>query len=345
MGVIFSRSGRRIVSRLSSAKVWTGGRSCGGTDRDATCVAEGRTTPRRAAVFDHRFPSQVRPLVAAARAMALLVVVGASATGGQARVDAPTQPPLASHRAVYDFTLGQVRGNAVAEVSGRMVFEYTGSACAGHTQRMRFATRTVSPDGQVSLSDQRSTSWENNQATRFRFQSSHYRNRKLVERTAGTATRSSDRKADLSVQLTLPHRRKTAVGGLSLFPVEHSLRLIEAAQRGDRVFRAEFFDGSEQAQRTYVVHAVIGRPLSAERLRQLPSVGQSDKLEGVTAWPIALSFFEHGSETKDAVPAYEMSYIFYENGVGRNLTIDTGDYTLTGKLVHFTVLDAPPCRR
>jgi hypothetical protein len=251
---------------------------------------------------------------------------------------------LAPHRAVYDFNLKHARTSSVAGVSGRMVYEFTGSVCDGFTQTMRFVTRSVTQSSEVSLSDQRTTSWENSEGTSYRFQSSQYRDRKLTEQTAGTATRPTDPGTDVIVNLTHPDQRSTAVGAGSLFPVQHSIRVIEAAMKGQSMFRSTLFDGSEGGEKTYVVSAHIGRPASAATLRKLPRVGQSSKLEGLTAWPIALAYFEHGQEDKDAVPSYEMSFLFYVNGVSRRLVIDNGDYTLTGTLTELTLLDRQPCR-
>jgi hypothetical protein len=251
---------------------------------------------------------------------------------------------LAPHRAVYDFQMTRARTSSIASVSGRMVYEFTGSACDGYTQTMRFVTRSHTQSGEVSLSDQRTTSWENSEGTSYRFQSSQYRDRKIAEQTAGTATRSAEPGADVVVNLTHPDQRSTAVGAGSLFPVQHSIKVIEAAMKGQTMFRAPLFDGSEGGEKTYMVSAHIGRPASAAMLRKLPRVDQSGKLEGVAAWPIALAYFEHGQEDKDAVPSYEMSFLFYANGVSRKLVIDNGDYTLTGTLAELTMLDRQPCR-
>ena len=49
---------------------------------------------------------------------------------------------LAPHRAVYEMTLVTTRGGTgVTAVSGRIVYELTGSVCEGYTQNMRFVTQ------------------------------------------------------------------------------------------------------------------------------------------------------------------------------------------------------------
>src|SRR5262245_47758480 len=98
---------------------------------------------------------------------------------------------LAPHRAVYEMTLAEARGGAgVTQVTGRMVYELTGSACEGYTQNMRFVTSMSNQSGTASVSDLRSSSWEDASGKKFRFSSSQFRDEKPTEATAGEATRA-----------------------------------------------------------------------------------------------------------------------------------------------------------
>jgi hypothetical protein len=278
----------------------------------------------------------------------LLIAVLATASASQAQRGDPLRGApiqLQPHRAVYDFALGTVRSEkSVSSVSGRMVYEFTGSACEGYSQSMRFVTRASSAKGDTSVTDQRSMTWEDATGMRYKFQSSQYRDQKLVEQAAGSATRI-DGDQDIRVDLTHPEARRTAVGAGSMFPVQHSIKLLEAARRGSTLFTTDFFDGSEDGEKTYVVAARIGKAVVSGFNRTLARVGQAGKLDGVQAWPVVLSYYEQGSERKDAVPAYEMSFVFYANGVSRRLVIDNGDYTLRGTLSELTLMDPAPCRR
>src|SRR5262245_49699572 len=100
----------------------------------------------------------LRPAVAA-----LAINLGCGVPAGAQRPAPSRGAPgqLAPHRAVYEFTIGQVRTDkAVSGLSGRMVYEFTGSPCEGYTQSMRFVTRTTAASGTLTVTDQRSTSWE-----------------------------------------------------------------------------------------------------------------------------------------------------------------------------------------
>jgi hypothetical protein len=50
------------------------------------------------------------------------------------------------------------------------------------------------------------------------------------------------------------------------------------------------------------------------------------------AWPVSIGYFEPGSDHTDAVPAYELSFLFFENGVSRQLFIDYGEFSMRGDL-------------
>src|SRR5262245_32824137 len=95
---------------------------------------------------------------------------------------------LAPHRAVYDLTLSATRGGTgVVSVSGRMVYDLVGSPCEGYTQNTRLVTRMTNQSGSTTVTDLRSSTWEDAAAKRFRFDSSQYRDDKATDSTAGDA--------------------------------------------------------------------------------------------------------------------------------------------------------------
>ncbi len=265
---------------------------------------------------------------------------------GPSKVDPNAPIVLQPHRAVYDFSLGSARTEkSVTSLSGRMVYEFTGSTCEGWSQTMRFVTRTTAAVGASSVSDQRTTSWEDHAATRLRFSSSQYRDQKLIEQTGGAAARGPNESDDIKIALTHPDKKASAVTGSALFPIQHSVKLLEAARRGRTSFTADFYDGADGGEKIYIVVAQIGKQLPANFNRTLPRSGQADKLDGVQAWPMQLSYYEPGTDTKDALPAYEMSFVLFANGVSRRLVIDNGEYTMKGELAEFSAIDPVPCKK
>src|SRR5262249_626463 len=160
---------------------------------------------------------------------------------------------------------------SVTELSGRMVYELTGSACEGYTQTMRFVTNMVGPDGKSTITDLRSTSWEEGAGNRMRFESSQLRDDTRAEATQGEAARAAPG-GEVKVELREPQKKTLAIPARTYFPVQHSIALIAAARAGKTTFRADLYDGSETGEKVYDTTAVIGRPLSASGLKELPAV-------------------------------------------------------------------------
>ena len=79
---------------------------------------------------------------------ALVLIAGLSGGVSAQKVPAGSGEQLAPHRAVYEITLADTRGGTgVTELTGRMVYELTGSTCQGYTQNMRFVTRMTNQEG------------------------------------------------------------------------------------------------------------------------------------------------------------------------------------------------------
>ena len=250
---------------------------------------------------------------------------------------------LAPHRAIYEMTLAEARGGAgVTAVSGRMVYELTGSACEGYTQNMRFVTQMTNQKGAATLTDLRSSSWEEGTGKRFRFNSSQFRDEKPTEATAGDAARANDADA-AKVELTKPVTKRLALPQRVYFPIQHSIALLDAAHMGKRSFRADLYDGSEKGEKVYDTISVIGRMIPAGGNRQLARVKNAERLDSIAAWPVSIGYFEPNSDKTDAVPVYELTFWFFENGVSRKLFIDYGEFAIQGELAQITFHEPSKC--
>jgi hypothetical protein len=64
----------------------------------------------------------------------------------------------------------------------------------------------------------------------------------------------------------------------------------------------------------------------------LPQVKGAEPLDELASWPVSIGYFEPGSDKTDAVPAYELTFLFFENGVSRKLFIDYGEFAMLGEL-------------
>lgn len=272
---------------------------------------------------------------------ALLVLASAAAFAQQTHAAAADGIVMAPHRAIYEMTLANARGgSSVTQVSGRMVYELTGSQCEGYTQNMRFVTAMANQSGSNTVTDLRSSSWEDGAAKRFRFNSSQFRDEKPTEVTAGDATRGNG--TGIKVELTKPGKRDLSIAPGAYFPVQHSIALIEAARSGKAFFRADLYDGSEKGEKVYDTVSAIGRKTRSQAAKGV-SGKNVERLAGVTAWPVSIAYYEPKSDGRDAVPVYELSFQFLENGVSRDLLIDYGDFAIRGELKEINFLETSKC--
>lgn len=252
---------------------------------------------------------------------------------------------LASHRAVYEIILERAdKSSGISALKGRMVYEFKGSGCAGYSQSMRLVTRMTDHEGRPSLSDIRSSSWEGARGERFRFNAKTYRDRELSEETAGDAKRPPS-SGILSVRLTKPEADTLELPGELVFPIQHTIAILEAAKAGRRWLRIGTYDGSEQGRKFYDTTTFVGcqYPLGQTHEPALAPATGAERLEGLASWPVAISYYNPGSRDGDGLPTYEMTFRFYRNGVTRRLLMDYGDFAIRGTLKSIEFLDPADC--
>ena len=226
--------------------------------------------------------------------MLAAILAGSVALPAAAQVQKKITPPepaevLAPHRAIYEITLADTRGGSgVTELSGRMVYEFNGSACEGYTQNMRFVTRMTNQEGATSVTDMRSSSWENSVAKAFRFNSSQYKDTRLEETTDGDAARSTP-EGEIKVMITKPAKKAMSIKADTFFPVQHSKALLVAARKGAQFFIADLYDGSEKGEKVYSTASYIGRQKAPGYNRTLPAAKKSNALKKawVVRWKMA----------------------------------------------------------
>ena len=285
-----------------------------------------------------------RTTAASAAGLAALGAVVWQAPGAVA-APAVNEVVFAPHRAVYDLTLdGAKSGSGVAAVTGRIVYELSGSACEGYAQSMRFVTQTFNQEGDVQTTDLRTSSWEEVPARRLRFSTSTYQNEIPAEQTQGVAKRAQAT-GTATVELVRPAEREVTLPGNIYFPIQHSMAIIQAAREGKIVLAADLFDGSETGDKIYATSTAIGRQIKAGEGDPISLTKGSGGLDRVPSWPISVSYFPPDPGGKgDTVPLYEMSYRFHENGVTSSLRINHGDFAIRGELKELSYFEASPCK-
>ncbi|MGI9382397.1 MAG: cell envelope integrity EipB family protein [Methyloligellaceae bacterium] len=278
------------------------------------------------------------------RLRATLIAGGLISLAAPGQALAPSETTrLAPHRAVYDMTLdGSSSGASLSGIRGRMVFDFAGSSCEGYTLNMRMVTQVTDRSGRSTLTDLRSSTWEAGQGEQFRFNSRRFLNQKLNETTRGNAAQVGTGRG-LEVKINSPKADKLNLSGKFLFPTQHSLAILAAAEKGRSIVQANVYDGSEKGKRAYATTAFIGKARAPAPEERLESVENDAVLGKLRSWPVTISYFDK-SKSGDPVPSYELTFRLYANGVSRKLRIDYGDFAVRGSLSSLEFFDVTPCR-
>ncbi len=246
-------------------------------------------------------------------------------------------PVLQAHRAVYDLSLDKASDRSgITGITGRMVYEFNGSPCDGYTVNFRFVTQIATGDSS-RVSDQQTTTYEDAKGKTFSFVTKSFIDQALDKEVKGTATRK-DR--GVEVDLNKPEKKIIQLAPTQ-FPTQHLEELIGKAEKGEHFYETNLFDGSEDADRVMTTSIVVGK--KAEVDKNDPELPALAKLGKDKYWPVDIAYFDLSQkESGEEVPQYRISFKLHENGLTRDLTMDYGEFSMTGKLVNLALFDSAP---
>jgi hypothetical protein len=248
---------------------------------------------------------------------------------------------LASHRAIYELTLGQSHGNSsTVSARGRILYDFAGSACEGYKLEFRQVSELDNGEGKVTLSDLRSNTWEDGDAKNFRFKSENYMNEQLMDAVEGQAVRQE---GNIAVTLSKPKDSKLSIDRAIVFPTEHVRRIIDAARAGKSILEFPVYDGSEKGEKIYNTLTVIGRMIPPHERVPTDAAAGLAALAGLSRWPVTVSYFDRAGSTGEQTPVYAITFELYENGISRALLLDYNDFAISGELTSLEIKDVKPC--
>jgi hypothetical protein len=287
-----------------------------------------------------------RPFRIPPRALVLTIAaVAAGAVFQNGAAVAAASGPFLSHQALYELSLVKSRGsNAINSARGRILYNFSGSACEGYTSEFRQVSELDSGEGKLTLSDLRSSSWEDGAGKSYRFKIDTRMNDSESAPVDGAAERIGDH---ITVKLKQPVAKTFNLDGNVVFPTEQIQRIIAAAREGKSVLELTVFDGSDNGEKVYNTLSVIGQPIPGDRTIASPDPSTSnDKMKSLTRWPVTVSYYDRDARAKDGeqTPVYAMSFELFENGVSRALVLDYNDFVISGALGKFDVKDSKPCK-
>jgi hypothetical protein len=280
------------------------------------------------------------------RSLMLTIAVIAVASGFDGgRAGAAASGPFLSHQALYELSLVKSRGsNSINGARGRILYNFSGNACEGYTSEFRQVSELDSGEGKVTLSDLRSSSWEDGAGKSYRFKIDARMNDADASPVDGVAERIGDH---ITVKLKQPENKTFTIDGGAVFPTEQIQRIVAAAREGKSVLELMVYDGSDNGEKLYNTLSVIGQPISGDRTIASPDPSTSNEvMKSLTRWPVTVSYYDRETKTKDGeqMPVYAMSFELFENGVSRALVLDYNDFVISGAMGKFDVKDSKPCK-
>ena len=264
-----------------------------------------------------------------------------------APVSKPDVVELVPHRAVYDLKLASARGNKPVEfVRGRILYDFSGSACEGYALQFRQVSEIDAGEGALMTTDLRATTWEDAAAKTFRFNSQNYVDQKLKTTVDGRAERAGPR---VGVNLNKPAAKKFGLDQNGIFfPTDHMRRIILAARAGQTLLEGPVFDGSDNGDKIYDTLSVIGAPIEPQTKKPDDAAAKDEVLLNMRRWPVSISYFERTNDKPnkpgEQTPIYSIRFELYENGISRALSLDYNDFVIAGEMTQLEIRPAKPCK-
>jgi hypothetical protein len=276
---------------------------------------------------------------------AVAIGSGFAGCGAEAATSSPSSGAFLAHQALYELSLVKSRGsNSINSARGRILYDFSGSACECYTSEFRQVSELDSGEGKLTLSDLRSTSWEDGAGKSYRFKIESRTNDTDSNPVDGVAERTGDH---ITVKLKQPVSKTFTLDGSTVFPTEQIQRIIAAAREGKSVLELTVYDGSDDGEKVYNTLSVIGQPIPGDRTVAAPDPSTSnDMMKSLTRWPVTVSYFDRDAKSTDGeqTPVYSMSFELFENGVSRALVLDYNDFVVSGALGKFDIKDTKPCK-
>lgn len=251
---------------------------------------------------------------------------------------------FAPHRAVYELKLKRSHGSrSIEAVRGRILYDFSGSACAGYALKFRQLSELES-EGKTVLSDLTSTTWEDADAKSFRFNSQNRMNERPTDTAVGQAERKS---RAVAVELSKPKHKSLRLPAGVVFPTEHMRRIVEAARAGRRMLALPVYDGSENGEKLYNTFTLIGKPILPGEAPPHDAAENVAELGKLTRWPVTISYFDRDAKAEasgEQTVTYSIEFELYENGISRALMLNYSDFSIKGDLSSLEIKKAKPCQ-
>jgi len=262
--------------------------------------------------------------------LSLLLLAVAVLAGPARAADPATSADLMPHKALYDIHLkSTTSGSQIINISGQMFYEWKPS-CEAWITNHRFNLLYEYADSPPMRVTSDFSTFEAFDGTSLDFVAVRRRDGEVFEEFRGRASMDPDNPEEPgAVVYTEPAGTTSTLPPGTLFPMAHTLKVLDSAAGEDKFVKATIFDGSD-AQGPVEVNAFVGDPVNA--LAHIDSsAGIDPGLLNGPAWQARLAFFPLTDKT--GLADYEMDVVLHKNSVVSDMSIEYDDFTIAQKLV------------
>lgn len=238
---------------------------------------------------------------------------------------------LAPHRALYDISLISARsGSQIIDVKGQMMYEFIPD-CEGSLTNHQFNMQYFYADQPVTKLKSNFSLYETHDGQELDFITQRKSGNKVFQKFTGHASQKSK-----EVTFASPTQMTQTLSKDALFPTAHTRELIKAIEKSKTTYNAGLFDGSdlEGSTNTFTVINKAATPVNAQNLNDTID----SALLQSPAHHLQIAFFPENSDQFAA--EYEMSSIFHQNGVMRNIKIAYDDFSIQQELIALEALES-----
>lgn len=258
----------------------------------------------------------------------LAVFFGVSCIKTEAWAGVELQP----HRAYYTVSLEGRPGpqSSVTDVQGSMLIELN-KICGGWTVQECSDMRLYHDDGFVEHVRWGYVTFEAEDSSLFRFSTYRKVDGDLVQNIRGHALREAGK---VYVTYQQPHPKKLTLKEDIFFPTQHVHHLLAAADKGEKVFSRQIFDGSNEGGASEI-NTFIG---SKKVLAGTPWGNTAHQLSNQPFWPVRFAVYG-GQEKSTYSPLYSTTQDLLPNGIIKQYVIDYGGIKLHGVLERLELIE------
>ena len=265
---------------------------------------------------------------------ALAVIFLLPIGGTHAALDRARQAGFVPHKALYEIRMTSKNSSAkVSNIHGKMMYEWQPSCDAWISNHRFDMTYEYIETPPIRITSDFSN-YESFDGKNFDFTSTRKSNDMILSEIHGNVS-GDMRKGGGKAMYKKPETLEFELPQGTLFPIAHTLDVLDKIKAGKKFYKATIFDGSDE-NGPVEVNSFIGKETEYKIPDEYKEYIDKDLVES-KGWKIRLAFFPLNKY--EMTSDYEMSLIFHENGVISDILIEYGDFSVAQKLVALKAME------